>query len=313
MPAGSWAARTRGKPHPTAEPSPASWLDTPWALLLLGETLLGKASTAEAEQAEFLALCEAAIGARVFLCVCPYGCPDPVFRPLLPSHLAVHHRCAQGHLGSLERQHRAALEASLLAEAAAALVPKVQAFNAERAAIVCAEQAQEQKAQAKRQARQSGRKRLRLGDRPAEQQNGVTSLNSRTAAAEDHTPPPTLNLKQVEDGDNASAGLCAVEAVLQLVRHHADAPTAAQFLGVEPWTPQSPADIICRLEPNIPRLAISGGVPNAYGHLAIFWPEDPPGWDRLIVQAQQWPPSLAVIAEDTAAIFLLRGVVLSEC
>jgi hypothetical protein len=84
VPAGSWAARTRGKPHPIAEP--ASWLDTPWALRLLGETLLRKASTAEAEQAEFLALCEAAIGARVFLCVCSYGCADPIFRPLLPSH-----------------------------------------------------------------------------------------------------------------------------------------------------------------------------------------------------------------------------------
>jgi hypothetical protein len=57
------------------------------------------------------------------------------------------------------------------------------------------------------------------------------SRNSRTAAAEDHTPPPTLNLKQVEDGDNASIGLCAVEAVLQLIRHHSDALTAAQFLG----------------------------------------------------------------------------------
>ena len=76
VPAGSWAARARGKPHTIAEP--ASWLDTPWALRLLGETLCAKASTAEAEQAEFLALCEAAIGARVFLCVCPYGCPDPV-------------------------------------------------------------------------------------------------------------------------------------------------------------------------------------------------------------------------------------------
>ena len=148
-----------------------------------------------------------------------------------------------------------------------------------------AREAQGQKVQAKHLARQTGKKRSRLGDRPDASATSVAVLGS---------------------------GICAVEAVLQLIGCETEPREAAALLGVVPGVPEAPADILCRMRLDIPQLALLGGALNPDGQLVVAMEAVPPSWSSLVVEGQQLP-SLLVLADTQEAMFFQRtGVVLAD-
>ena len=103
-----------------------------------------------------------------------------------------------------------------------------------------------------------------------------------------------------------------MEAVLQLIGCETEPREAAALLGVVPGVPEAPADILCRMQLDVPQLALLGGALNPDGQLVVAMEAVPPSWSLLVVEGQQLP-SLLVLADTQEAMFFQRtGVVLAD-
>ena len=200
----SWAARVQGE-RPSATTSPAAeWLAYPDMLMCFGQVLCTKAMFAAEEDTAFRALCASFSEADVLLCVCPFGCPDAVFRPFLREHVAGHHEQARRNLLALETVRRDAFSKTCLADCLAAITKRVAAFATMRDAIVAAEEAKRTAAglaRVKGEAKQG--KRIRPSQSPENPeapfrqtpQAGKNTRATHPQRAEEEvvlTPPPPL-------------------------------------------------------------------------------------------------------------------------